>query len=60
VLKGQKGPRRDIVLLNAAAALAAAGRATDLKEGITLAAASIDSGAALNKLEQLKSFTNKE
>ncbi len=37
VLKGQKGPRRDIVLLNAAAALAAAGRATDLKEGITLA-----------------------
>ena len=59
VLKGQKGPRRDIVLLNAAAALAAAGRATDLKEGITLAAASIDSGAALNKLEQLKSFTNK-
>jgi anthranilate phosphoribosyltransferase len=59
VLKGQKGPRRDIVLLNAAAALAAAGRATDLKEGITLAAASIDSGAAMNKLEQLKSFTNK-
>ena len=60
VLRGQKGPRRDIVLLNAAAALAAAGRATDLKESITLAAASIDSGAALNKLEQLKSFTNKE
>jgi anthranilate phosphoribosyltransferase len=59
VLKGQKGPRRDIVLLNAAAALAAAGRATDLKEGITLAAASIDSGAAMNKLEQLKSFTNR-
>jgi anthranilate phosphoribosyltransferase len=59
VLKGQKGPRRDIVLLNAAAALAAAGRATDLKEGIALAAASIDSGAAMNKLEQLKSFTNK-
>ena len=59
VLKGQKGPRRDIVLLNAAAALAAAGRAADLKEGITLAAASIDSGAAMNKLEQLKAFTNK-
>jgi anthranilate phosphoribosyltransferase len=59
VLKGQKGPRRDIVLLNAAAALAAAGRAAGLKEGITLAAASIDSGAAMNKLEQLKEFTNK-
>jgi len=59
VLKGQKGPRRDIVLLNAAAAIAAAGRAAGLKEGIILAAASIDSGAALNKLEQLKTFTNK-
>jgi len=59
VLKGQKGPRRDIVLLNAAAALTAAGRATDLKEGLALAAASIDSGAAMNKLEQLKAFTNK-
>jgi len=59
VLSGEKGPRRDIVLLNAAAALAAAGRAAGLKEGITLAAASIDSGAALNKLEQLRAFTNK-
>jgi anthranilate phosphoribosyltransferase len=59
VLQGQKGPRRDIVLLNAAAALAAAGRASDLKEGINLAAASIDSGDALKKLEQLRAFTNK-
>jgi len=59
VLKGQQGPRRDIVLLNAAAALAASGKAKDLKEGITLAAASIDSGAAMNKLEQLRAFTNR-
>ena len=45
--------------MNAAAALVASGRAADLKEGITLAAESIDSGAALKKLEQLKAFTNK-
>jgi anthranilate phosphoribosyltransferase len=59
VLKGQKGPRRDIVLLNAAAGINASGRASDFKEGIKLAAESIDSGAALKKLEELKAFTNK-
>jgi anthranilate phosphoribosyltransferase len=59
ILKGQKGPRRDIVLLNTAAALVAAGRASEFKEGIALAAEAIDSGAALKKLEQLKAFTNK-
>jgi anthranilate phosphoribosyltransferase len=59
ILKGRKGPCRDIVLMNAAAALVAAGRASDFKEGIRLAAESIDSGAALKKLEQLKAFTNK-
>ena len=59
VLKGGKGPRRDIVLLNAAAALVAAGKAGDFKQGLQLAADSVDSGAALGKLEQLKTFTNK-
>jgi len=59
VLKGQLGPRRDIVLLNAAAGLTAAGRAKDFRDGICLAGETIDSGAALNKLEQLKKFTNK-
>jgi len=59
VLKGQKGPRRHIVLFNAAAGLAASGKALDFKEGIKLAAESIDSGAAFKKLEQLKAFTNK-
>lgn len=59
VLKGQQGPRRDIVLLNAAAGIAACSRAADFKEGIKLAAQSIDSGAALKKLEELKAFTNK-
>ena len=59
ILSGEKGPRREIVLMNSAAALAASGRAADLKAGIAIAAASIDSGAALKKLEQLKQFTNK-
>ena len=59
VLKGQKSPRRDIVLLNTAAALVASGRAKELQEGVSIAAESIDSGAAFKKLEQLKAFTNK-
>jgi len=59
VLKGKQGVRRDIVLLNAAAGLAASGRAADLREGMKLAAESIDSGSALKKLESLKRFTNK-
>jgi anthranilate phosphoribosyltransferase len=60
VLQGQKGPCRDIVLMNAAVALVASGRARDLKEGATLATEAVDSGAALRKLEQLKAFTNKQ
>jgi anthranilate phosphoribosyltransferase len=59
ILKGQKGPRRDIVILNAAAGLAASGLVKDIKDGIAIAAESIDSGAAMKKLEQLKTFTNK-
>jgi len=50
---GEKGPRRDILLLNSAAALVTAGKASDLKEGLVIAAESIDSGAATQKLEQL-------
>jgi anthranilate phosphoribosyltransferase len=57
VLAGQAGPRRDIVLLNAAAALLAAGAAADLPAGIRLAAESIDSGAAHEKLETLIAAT---
>lgn len=52
ILKGEKGPRRDIVLMNAGAALYIAGKAESLKDGIKLAAELIDSGAALAKLEQ--------
>jgi anthranilate phosphoribosyltransferase len=50
---GEKGPRRDITVLNAAFAITAAGIAATPKEGITLACKSIDSGAARHKLEQL-------
>jgi anthranilate phosphoribosyltransferase len=59
VLSGKKSPRRDVVLLNAAAALVAAGRADHLADGIPPAAQSIDSGAAAAKLEALASFTTK-
>jgi anthranilate phosphoribosyltransferase len=59
VLKGEIGPRRDIVLLNAAAGLAASGKAKDMRDGMRIAAESIDSGAALKKLEELKKFTNR-
>jgi anthranilate phosphoribosyltransferase len=57
VLNGERGPRRDIVLVNAAAALVAAGKAQDFSEGMALAAASIDSGAARARLDQLIRFT---
>ncbi len=54
---GEKGPTRDILLLNSAAALVTAGKAADLKEGLVVAAKSIDSGAAQKKLEQLAKAT---
>jgi len=57
ILAGDPGPRRDIVLMNAAAALVVGGRARDLKEGAALAARSIDSGAARGKLERLVGLT---
>jgi anthranilate phosphoribosyltransferase len=59
ILAGERGPRRDIVLMNAAAALVAGGRAHDLKDGVALAARSIDSGAARDKLEQLIALSRK-
>ena len=52
VLAGQSGPHRDIVLLNAGAGLVVGGRAADLADGLELAAASIDSGAAAATLER--------
>ena len=57
MLGGEPGPARDIVLLNAAAALLAAGAAADLQSGLRLAGESVDSGAARVKLEALISAT---
>jgi anthranilate phosphoribosyltransferase len=59
LLEGEPGPRRDIVLMNAAAALVAGGRARDLKEGVGLAAGSIDSGGARGKLEALVALSQR-
>ncbi len=56
VLKGERGPRRDVVLLNASAAIVAGGAATTLREGIRAAEESIDSGAALKTLQALRDF----
>jgi anthranilate phosphoribosyltransferase len=60
ILSGEKSPRRDVVVLNSAAALVAAGCVDRLADGIPLAARSIDSGAAAAKLEALASFTTKK
>jgi anthranilate phosphoribosyltransferase len=57
ILEGEKGPKRDMVLLNAGAALAAAGVATDIDKGIQRARESIDSGMAREKLNALIRFT---
>jgi anthranilate phosphoribosyltransferase len=58
VLGGEKSPRRDVVLMNAAAALVAAGRSEHLKDAVAVAAESIDSGKASQKLDALIQFTN--
>ena len=59
LLAGRPGPYRDIVLLNSAAALLVAGKAADLKAGVALAAAAIDSGKAKATLGQLIVITNR-
>ena len=56
ILKGERGPKRDIVVLNAGAAIAAGGKAEDIGAGVALAQRSIDSGAALEKLNRLIEF----
>ncbi|MBM4262169.1 MAG: anthranilate phosphoribosyltransferase [Deltaproteobacteria bacterium] len=58
VLDGVKGPTRDVILLNSGAALYVAGRAATIKDGMAVAAESIDSGKARQKLDRLVALTN--
>ncbi|MCA9392647.1 MAG: anthranilate phosphoribosyltransferase [Candidatus Omnitrophica bacterium] len=60
ILDGEQGPRRDIVLLNAAYALYLSEKVTSIEDGLRLAAASVDDGRARAKLEALKEFTHAE
>ncbi len=60
LMRHEHGPHRDIVRANAAAALVAAGRATDWLDGVRIATESIDSGAARERLERLVAFTQAE
>ncbi len=60
LLQGEKGPRRDIVLMNASLALVAASAAADIGEGVERARAAIDSGAARSLLAALANFTSKQ
>ena len=59
IFSGERGPRRDIVIANAAAAIVAADGGPSFREGASLAAESIDSGAAAEKLAALVEFTNR-
>ena len=59
ILRGRKGPKRDIVCLNAAPALVAGQKAKTLQDGFYLAQHMIDTGAAMNKLDSLIDFTKK-
>jgi anthranilate phosphoribosyltransferase len=56
ILKGERSPRRDVVLMNASPAIVAAGAAADLKEAFQIAANSIDSGSALKRLNALREW----
>lgn len=58
ILSGEKGPKRDIVLANSAAALIVAGKTEDIKVAVAMAQDAIDSGRALRKLQEIRAFTS--
>jgi len=58
ILGGEKGAKRDIVLINAAAAFMVAGRSSDMKTAVAIAQETIDSGSALKKLEEIRKISN--
>ena len=60
ILQGEKGPKRNAVLMNAGAALCIGGKADSIKEGIELAAELIDSGKAMETLEKFIEVSNKK
>jgi anthranilate phosphoribosyltransferase len=60
IFRGKKGPHRDIIVLNSAATLYVAGVAPTLVDAVKLAEVTIDSGKALKKLEEIRTFTNRE
>jgi len=57
IFAGQRGGKREAVLLNAAGAIAAGGHAADLREGLAVARGTVDSGAAAARLEELREFS---
>ena len=59
LFRREKGPKRDVVLINSAAAFVVSGKAKDFAEGIRLAQEVIDSGLAMKKLNELREFTQK-
>jgi anthranilate phosphoribosyltransferase len=59
ILRGQQGPKRDIVLINAAYGLYTVGAASNIQQGMIMAEHAIDSGRALKKLEELKEYTHR-
>lgn len=58
ILRGEKGAKRDIVLINAASAFMVAGKASDMKVAVAMAQEAIDSGRALKKLEEIIKVSN--
>jgi len=60
VFAGEEGGRRSAILLNAAGAIAAAGHAADLRDGLELAREALDSGAAAGRLDELIAFSRGE
>jgi anthranilate phosphoribosyltransferase len=57
ILKGEKGPRRDVVLMNSAAAIVVAEKAANLRDAYAMAAEAVDSGKAFKKLDEIRKFT---
>ncbi|MCE5194909.1 MAG: anthranilate phosphoribosyltransferase [Nitrospiraceae bacterium] len=58
ILHGEKGPKRDIVLMNTAAALVVSGKSENFRDGVERASEAIDSGRAVKKLEEIRKLTN--